>query len=153
MAELKEKINKDLIRAMKEKEELKVGTLRLFSAAVHNREIEKKGKSGSSELTDEEVLEVLRREVKKRKEAGEIYLKGGRPELAEKEEKELRILESYLPVQLDPEAVRKIVEEAFEVVKPQGPKDFGKVMGEAMKKLKGVADSALVSGFIKEKLG
>jgi uncharacterized protein YqeY len=153
MSELAEKINKDLVLAMKAREELKVSTLRLLLSGLHNREIEKKGKGGSPELSEDDVLEVLRREVKKRKEAIEVYLKGGRPELAEKEEKELGILENYLPAQLDGETVRKIVEEAITAVNPAGPKDFGKVMGEAMKKLKGVADSSLVSGIIKEKLG
>jgi uncharacterized protein YqeY len=153
MAELAEKINRDLIQAMKNKEELKTGTLRLLSAGIHNREIEKKSKSGSPDLSEDDVLEVLRREVKKRKEAAEIYRKGNRPELAEKEESELKVLEAYLPAQLDADAVRKIVEEAIAAVKPEGAKDFGRVMGEAMKKLKGVADSSLVSGIIKEKLG
>lgn len=149
---LKERINKDLIQALKDKDELKLGTLRLFSAAVHNREIEKKGRGEEIELTGDELLEILRREVKKRKESIEIYAKGHRPELAEKEGKELKILENYLPAQLDAIAVEKIVHEAIETVKPAGPKDFGKVMGEAMKKLKGVADAGLVNKLIKEKL-
>ena len=95
----------------------------------------------------------MRREIKKRKESIEIYLKGSRPELAAKEEKELKILEDYLPPQLDPAVVEKIVQEAINTVKPAGLKDFGKVMDEAMKKLKGVADAGLITKIIKERIG
>lgn len=149
---LKDRINKDLIQALKDKNEVKLGTLRLFLASAHNREIEKRGKGEDPDLTDEEVLEVLRREAKKRKESIEIYGKGGRLDLADKEAAELKILENYLPAQLDPKEAEKIIDEAIERVNPSGAKDFGKVMGEAMKKLKGIADSGLVNKIIKEKL-
>jgi len=152
MAGLKERINSELIQALKQRNDVKVGTLRLFLASAHNREIEKKGKGENPELSDEELLDILGKEAKKRKEAMEIYVKGGRPELAEKEAGELRILEGYLPAQLDAAAVLKIVDEAIRMTKPAGAKDFGRVMGEAMKKLKGVADPALVTKLIKEKL-
>jgi hypothetical protein len=148
MDSLKDRANKELVQAQKERDETKMSTLRLFLAAVHNREIEK-GKDAT--LTEDESSEVLRREAKKRKEAMEIYAKAGRPELAEKEEKELKILENYLPPQLDEASVSAIVDEAIKAVQPSGPKDFGRVMGEAMKKLKGVADTGLVSRLIKEK--
>lgn len=152
MADLKEQINKDLILAFKGKDELKTSVLRLFLASAHNREIEKKGRGEDVNLNNEELLEILRREAKKRKEAIIIYSKGNRPELAEKEAKELKILENYMPAQLDSDAVEKIVDEAIDIVKPAGPKDFGKVMGEAMKRMKGVADAGLVNKIIKEKL-
>ena len=153
MAEsLKERANKDLVQAQKSKDEIKVSTLRLFLAGVHNREIENKGRGGEASLTDDESFEILRREAKKRKEAMDIYIKANRVELADREEKELKILEDYLPAQLDPAAVLKIVEEAVQTVKPTGSKDFGRVMGEAMKKLKGVADAGLVNKLIKERL-
>ncbi|MGC9603170.1 MAG: GatB/YqeY domain-containing protein [Minisyncoccia bacterium] len=152
MAGLKERINSELIQALKQRNDVKVGTLRLFLASAHNREIEKKGKGENPELSDEELLDILGKEAKKRKEAMEIYVKGGRPELAEKEAGELRILEGYLPAQLDAAAVLKIVDETIRMTKPAGAKDFGRVMGEAMKKLKGVADPALVTKLIKEKL-
>jgi len=103
-------------------------------------------------LSDEELLEILGREAKKRKEAMEIYTKGGRPELAEKEARELKVLEEYLPAQLDAAAIESIVDETIGAMKPQGVKDFGRVMGEVMKKLKGVADPALVTKLIKDKL-
>ncbi len=152
MADLKEQFNKDLIQALKGKDELKVSVLRLFLVSVHNREIEKRGKGEDADLDGDELFEVLRREAKKRREAIEIYANGNRPELAEKETKELKILENYLPAQLDAAAVEKIIDEAVGIVKPAGAKDFGKVMGEAMKKLKGVADTGLVNKMIKERM-
>ncbi|MEK7464401.1 MAG: GatB/YqeY domain-containing protein [Patescibacteria group bacterium] len=150
---LKEKINSDIIQALKNKEELKVSTLRLLSSAMHNREIEKKGKGGETALSDDEVLEIIRKEVKKRREAIEFYTKGGRADSAEKELAEVGFLDGYLPKGLDESEVRKIVDEAFLRVKPAGEKDFGKFMGEVMKVAKGRADSALVSKLVKEKLG
>lgn len=152
MAGLKAQVSQDLIQALKEKNEVKVGTLRLFMAGVHNKEIEKKGKGEAPELSEDEIQEVLRREVKKRKEAMEIFVKGGRQDLADKESAELKVLENYLPAQMAPAEVEKIIAEAIATVKPESMKDFGKVMGEAMKKLKGAADTSEVSSIIKAKL-
>ncbi len=149
---LKEKIAKDLISALKEKDEVRVSTLRLFLAGAHNREIEKKGRGEDPILTDDDTLEVLRKEAKKRKESIEIYRKGNRSDLADKEEAELKILESYLPARLDSAQVEKIIDEAIKSVNPSGAKDFGKVMSQAMKKLKGVADGGLVGKVIKERM-
>ncbi|MCP6719970.1 MAG: GatB/YqeY domain-containing protein [Patescibacteria group bacterium] len=151
---LEEKIKSDLVQALKEKDGLRSGTLRLVLSATHNLEIEKKGKSEGKEvvLGDDEVLEVLRKEAKKRKEAIEMYKKGKRGELAEKEEKELNIIEEYLPSQMNEEEIVKILDETMVRVKPGGPADFGKVMGDAMKQLKGKADAQMVAGLIKKKL-
>ncbi|MEK7169208.1 MAG: GatB/YqeY domain-containing protein [Patescibacteria group bacterium] len=153
MDNLKDQASKELVQAQKDKNETKVSTLRLFLSAAHNREIEKKGHGEDANLTDDDLSEILRREIKKRKESIEVYLKGNRPELAAKEQKELKILEDYLPPQLDSAAVEKIVQEAVDKILPAGPKDFGKVMNEAMKKLKGIADAGLVTKIIKEKIG
>lgn len=90
---LADHINKDLKQAMKEKNELLVLVLRSINSEIHNKEIEKKGK----ELTEEEVVEVLMKEAKKRKQAIEAFEKGGRSDLVEKEKKELEILKKYLP--------------------------------------------------------
>ncbi len=149
---LRERVSKNLVQAQKNKDEIKVTTLRLFLSSVHNREIENKGHGGEAALSEEEAFDILRREVKKRKEAMDIYAKANRPELENREREELKILEGYLPAQLDADAVSKIINEAVQVVKPAGPKDFGRVMGEAMKKLKGVADAGLVNKLIKERM-
>ncbi len=147
------KIKEDTINAMKSGDPVKLGTLRLLSAALHNREIEKRTQGKGDVLSEEEVLDVLRREVKKRREAIELYVKGGRRDLADKESGELGIIENYLPPFLGSEEIKRIVSEAVAEIKPQGPKDFGKVMGSAMKKAGGRADSAAISAAIKEVLG
>jgi len=149
---LKKKINDDLLSALKQKESFKVDTFRFLLASVQNREIEKRGKSGVPDLTDEEILEVLNREAKKRKEAFQIYEKAGRRELAEKELKELEIIKEYLPTELGENEVRKIVIEAIQKIGAKSAEDFGKVMGEAMRQLKGRAESGTVSHIVKELL-
>ena len=97
---LTEKIAQEIVIAMKAGDSFRVGTLRMVSAALHNKEIEKKSKGKESELTDEEAIEVFIKEAKKRKEAIEIYAKAGRQELADKEKKELEIISAYLPEQM-----------------------------------------------------
>lgn len=151
---LKEKINSDLREAQKAKDEVRLSTLRLLVSSLHNREIEKRGKSGESiALTEEEVLEIVGREAKKRKEAAMLFKEGNRPELEAQELAELKYIEVYLPAQLSEEELGKIIGVAIEIVKPQSEKDFGRVMGEVMKHAKGRADSAFVSRLIKERLG
>lgn len=151
---LKEKIKSDVIRALKSKDDVRTSTLRMLLAAVHNVEIEKKGKSGGKDivLEDDEVVSVVRREIKKRKEAIEMYEKGKRGELAQKEKIELGVLEEYVPPQMSGEEVTKVVEEAIASVQPKSPADFGKVMGAAMKQLKGRADASVVTKVVKDRL-
>lgn len=141
------RIKKDLDQALKKKDSLAVSVLRLLLAEIHNQEIEKQ-----KELTDEDVLEVIRREVKKRKEAVEAYQKGNRKDLAEKEGTELKILNTYLPQQLSDEELKKIVASVVDEVGAKEPTDFGQVMGAAMGRVKGQADGAKVATLVKEKL-
>ena len=155
MTMLKEKIKEDLNSALKEKKELEVSVLRMVLSAVLNKEKEKRFKSGKAEeapLTDEELIEVLSSEIKKRREAVELYTRGARPELADKEKKETEILQKYLPEQLPEEEVRKLVKEAVAKTGAKEMKDMGKVMAELMPKVKGKADSGLVSRIVKESL-
>jgi len=146
---LLETINADLKAAMKSGDAARLGTLRMLAAAIHNREIEKHGKGG---LTPDDVLDVAQKEAKKRKESIQLFMQGGRPDLAATETAELAILKVYLPEELGEEEVRKVVAATIAALQPQGAKDFGKVMGAAMKELKGRADSALVTTLIKEAL-
>lgn len=152
--DLEKKIQSDLIEAVKKKEGLVTETLRMLIAGIHNKSIEKKSKSedGNRDLVEEEVLDVLLREAKKRKEAERFFSEGGRVELAEKEARELNVLERYLPKQFSREEIEGFIGKAIEKIKPQGGGDFGKIMGEAMKSLKGRADASLVGDIIKEKL-
>jgi len=142
-----EKIQAELNTAMKEKNELKVLTLRQFLAALKNAQIEKK-----SELTKEEIGSIALSEIKKRKDAIELYKQGKREELAEKEENEIKILENYIPEMLSEEELGEIVEKTINEMNAT-PSDFGKVMGAVMAKTKGKADGSQVSTVVKQKLG
>ncbi|MAF80209.1 glutamyl-tRNA amidotransferase [bacterium] len=148
----KEKIQQDLKEALKGDDTKRRDTLRLLLSAIQNEEIGKKGKEKDEELSEEEVIGVLQKEAKKRKESIEAYTKGDRPDLVEKEEEELKIIEKYLPEEMGEEEVAKIVDEAVQTVNPESMKDFGKVMGEVMKRTKGRADNSKVSKLVKEKL-
>ena len=169
---LKDKIQEDLKQAMIAKDELKLSTIRMLKSAVQYHEIQKgadrapaqaldegpvrrerdSGGEGRYEATDEDVIEVIGREVKKRNEAIELYKKGGRNELADKEQKELEILKAYLPEQMSEGEIRKLVEEAIVRTGASGVQDIGKVMGTLIPKVKGRADSSFVSTLVKEKL-
>jgi len=163
---LKEKIIQDLSSATKEKKETEVSVLRQLSAAILNKEKEKRFKltkekpdisekdlEKESQLgTDEEIVEVIFSEAKKRKEAILEFEKGERQDLAEKEKKELEILQKYLPEQLSEEEIKKLVKEVIKKVGAKEIKDTGKVMAEMMPQVKGRADGNLVSKVVKELL-
>lgn len=149
---LHQEINDNLKGAMKAGREFEVGVFRMLLAALHNKEIEKKGKGMEPVLSDEEVIEVLSREAKKRKESIEAYNKGGRSELAEKEAKEFELIKKYLPEEMAVEEIEKIVKAAVEKTGVKDIKDFGRAMGEAMKELKGRADASVVSELLKKQL-
>lgn len=162
---LKEKIHQDLNSALKKERELEVSVLRLLLAAIFNKEKEKRYKLSKekpdleeeelekeSALTDEEVIKVISSEIKKRKEAIELYEKGNRLELAEKEKREVEKLERYLPEQLSEEEIKKLAKEAIEKVRAKGPREIGKVMAELMPQVKGRTEGGLVSKIVKELL-
>ncbi|MBI2626516.1 MAG: GatB/YqeY domain-containing protein [Candidatus Nealsonbacteria bacterium] len=151
----KEKIRQDLNEALKSKEELKTSVLRLLSAAILNKEKDKRFKSGKAEdiaLTDEEIIDVISSEAKKRKEAIDLYQKGGRQDLANKEKAELEILQKYLPEQLSEEELKKLAKEAVSKIGAKDIKDMGKIMAILMPQVKGRADGNLVSKIIKDLL-
>ena len=122
--------------------------MRLLNAAIKNRAIEK-GKDAV--LTEDEVLQVLTREAKKRKESVEAFTKGGRPELAEKEKIELALVESYLPKQMAREEVVVAVEKVLARLADKS--NAGLVMKAVMQELKGKADGKMISEVVREKLG
>lgn len=142
--ELKEKIQEDLKASLKAGEEIRSSTLRMLLAAITNKE--KEGK----EVGEEQFEEVVAQEVKKRREAAEAFAKGGRPELADKEKKELEVLLSYLPAQLTEDEIRTLIGEAIQATGAITPKDIGKVMGELAPKVKGKADGALVAKIVQQ---
>lgn len=144
---IKDKVAEDLKEALKGGDIVRVSTLRLLSNALHNEEIAKQ-----KELTEEEELAVVRRELKRREEAVEAYEKGGRPESAEKEKKEAEILKEFLPAQMSSEELAKIVEQVISEVGASGQQDFGKVMGAVMEKAKGQVDGKVVAQVVRQKL-
>jgi len=162
---LKEKIKIDLDKSLKSGEKLILSTLRLLYSVIGNKEIEKRTKIvkrkkdltekeliKKSQLQDEEIIQVTLSEIKKRKEAILLYKKGKREDLAQKEEKEIEILEKYLPEQISDEELQKLAKETIEKVVASSLKDMGKVMKELMIKVKGRAEGSKVSQIIKELL-
>ncbi|MGC8767459.1 MAG: GatB/YqeY domain-containing protein [Brevinematia bacterium] len=145
-----DKINEDYKTAVKDKDENKKQTLNLLKSAIKYKEIELKG--SGKELTEEEIISVIQKEIKKRKEAMELYEKGGRKDLYEKEKAELEILESYLPKQLTEEEIKSIIAEAINSLGAKSPSDVGKVMKEVMPKVKGRADGNFVKRLVEESL-
>jgi uncharacterized protein YqeY len=145
---LKDQVKSQTTDAMKSGDKLAVGTLRMLSAAITNRE-----KEVGHELSDDEVREVANKEVKKRTESIEAFAAAGRTELVEKERTERALLEPYAPVQLDESAVDAIIDEAFAATGASGPQDMGKVMGFVMGRAKGQVDGAVVQRKVKERLG
>lgn len=140
-------ITQKIAEAMKARDEILLSTLRLLSSALNYEKIAKQ-----HDLSEEEELAVVRREAKKRKDAIEAYTKAGATDRAEREKKELAILEEYLPAQMSEQDLVKIVEEAIEETGAKSMADMGKVMGAAMAKAKGQADGTLVSQIVKQKL-
>ncbi len=148
MDSLQDKINEDLKKAQQQKNELELLVLRGINSALHNYKIEKKGK----ELSEQEVIEVLTSEAKKRKDAIEGFKKGNRQDLVEKEQKELKILEKYLPEQVSDQEIKQLAEKVIEEVNAVSPQDIGKVMGGLMPKIKGRADGNKVRKIVSELL-
>jgi len=145
---IKEKIKGDFIEAFKAKEEAKSLVLKMVQSEIRNAEIAKR-----EELDDSEIIQVVTKEAKKRKDAIESYEKGGRPELVESEKAELAILDTYLPEQMPEEEIRELVEDAVKESGASDIKEIGKVMAILMPKVKGKADGALVGKIVRESLG
>ncbi len=153
---LKQQIQSDATTALKSGEALVSGTLRMLLAAIISKEKEKRYKmklEKDAELTDEELIDVISSEIKKRKDAIILYEQGNRPELADKEKKEIKILQKYLPEQLSAEELKKLIEESINKVGAKEIKDIGKVMADLNPKIKGKADAGEVSKLVKEFLG
>jgi len=147
---LKERIKNDTIDGLKKGDKEKALTLRMLQAAIKNKEIDlKKREEG---LSDDEALDVISGEAKKRRDAIEAYQKGNRKDLVQKEQAELAILQVYLPLPLTDEEITGEVAKAIEETGAATPADIGKVMNSVMKRLKGKADGANVSAIVKKML-
>ena len=144
---MRERILNDLKEAMKAQDKEKLSVIRMLKGSIQMEELNKK-----HELTDEEVINVVTKEIKSRRDSIKEFEKGNRNDLIEKTAAEIDILKAYLPEQLSEEEVLQIINEAFDIVKPESPRDMGKIMKEVSPKLKGRYDMGKVSSIIKEKL-
>ena len=146
--EIRDQIMGDVKTAMRDKDSLKLNTLRFLQAAIKNREIELRPNA----ITGDEVMGVLKKLVKQRKESIEQYQAGGRQDLADQEAAELKVLEAYLPAQMGREQVEKIVAEVVAALNASSVKDMGPVMKEVQARTAGAADNKLVSELVRAKL-
>jgi len=119
----------------------------MVNAEIKNEEIDKK-----EDLTDEDIIKIIFKELKKRKEGLEEFKKAGRDLIVKKEEKQIQILEDYLPEQMSKEEIEELVEKVIEETRAEGMSDMGKIMKEIMPKVKGKADGKIVNSIVKEKL-
>ena len=144
---LLEQLNKDMVEAMKNKDSFALGVIRMAKGAVQLEGINKK-----KELTEDEVVSVLAKQIKIRNDSIEEFTKANRMDLVEQNKKEIEILNKYMPEQLSEEEVYTIIEEAFTTINPTSSKDMGLIMKEVSPKLKGKTDMSKVSAIIKAKI-
>jgi uncharacterized protein YqeY len=148
MTSLYKRLDQAFKEAIKQKQTVTAGTLRLVKTAIRYREVDLK-----RELTEPELLAVINTQVKQRREAMAEYTKAGRLDLAQKEEEELNVLLSFLPPQLSPEELAAEVSGVIAELGASGPKDLGKVMKSAMARLAGRADGKVVQEIARQRLG
>ena len=146
--ELQKAIEQAFIGAFREKQGVSLSVLRMLKSALQNKKIELK-----KDLTDEQVAQIVKSEIKKRKESIEAFNSGGREELAKKEEVEIEILDEFMPAQLSEEEVREKVSAIVDGLSDEQKENFGMTMGMVMKELNGKADGGLISKVLKELLG
>jgi uncharacterized protein YqeY len=144
---LQQRLDNDLKGAIKSSDKVRTSVLRMLKAAVKNKQVEK-----NRELSEEEIISVISTLSKQRRESIELFLKGGREDLADKEKQEILILQSYLPDQLTPEELDRLIIEAIQESSAEGVKDIGQVMRLLMPRVKGAADGKVVNQRVKELL-
>jgi uncharacterized protein YqeY len=147
---LKTQVTEEMKVALKAGDKLRLGALRMFLAAIKNKEVEG---SQARELSDDEVREIAAKEVKKRAESIEAFDAAGRTELADKERAEREVLAAYAPPQLSESEVDALIDEAFAATGATSPGEMGKVMGLVMGKAKGKVDGNLVQKKVRDRLG
>ena len=144
---MRERILTDLVSAMKAKDKERLSVLRMVKGAMQLEEINVK-----HELNDEEVIKIISKQIKTRKDSITEFEKGNRVDLIEATKSEIKILEEYMPEQMTEEELAKVIDEVFSKINPSGPSDMGKVMGAISPLVRGKADMGLVNKMIKEKL-
>ena len=151
--DMRERVSTALKEAMKAKDADRLSTLRLINAAIKDREIAARGTGDDDTVTDDDVLGILGKMVKQRQESARAYEEGGRLELAEKEQSEIKIIEEFLPRQLDEDETAAAIDAAITKVGAQSVRDMGKVMGVLKKKYTGQMDFGRVGPMVKDRLG
>lgn len=144
---LSERLNDDMKLAMKSQDKFKLSVIRMVRAAIKNIEIDQR-----KTLDDQEVLDVLNREIKQRKDSLQEFEKAGRDDLAENLKAEIAVLMEYMPQQLSEEEVKAIVQQTIQELGASSKADMGKVMGALMPKVKGLADGKLVNQYVQQLL-
>ena len=144
---LNERIQNDIKNAMKEKDSFKLGVIRMVKGAMQLAKTNSK-----DELSDEQIIDVISKQIKMRKDSINEFKKAGRTDLVEQNEKEIEILNEYMPEQLTNEEIEQIITEAFEKINPTSPKQIGLIMREISPKVKGKADMGEINKIIKNKL-
>lgn len=145
---LLDRLNQDMIKAMKEKDKETLGVIRMVKASIQNESI----KLGQEHLTEDEELTILSRELKQRKESLQEFNAAGREDLVNKIQNEIHILQEYMPKQLSNEELEKMVEQVIQEVNATSMKDMGKVMGKVMPLTKGKADGSQIKEIVERKL-
>lgn len=148
MAELEQQIQKDIVAAMKAKDNVKLNAVRAIKSAI----LLEKTSGNGTEITDAVIQKLVQKLIKQRKESAEMYTQGGRQELADNELAEAKAMECYIPKQLDEAEVEEILKGIIAEVGASKPSDMGKVMGVATKKLAGQAEGKLISTLVKKLL-
>ena len=146
---LREKINKQFNSALKSKNKTLISTLRLILTAIKERDIANRTSEKKEDIKDPEIVKVLRKMKKQRQDSAELYKKGERQELLEAEEEEIKIIETFLPKQLNEEETKKICKEVIESVGATSPKDMGKIMGSLKQKYADSIDFSKVNIIVK----
>lgn len=154
MSDLSQRITTDMKAAMKAGEKHRVGALRMLRAKLQEAEVQRRAKEGREyELTEDEALQVVSSYAKQRRESIASYRGGGRDDLADKEARELELIQTYLPEQLGEAQIRELARAAIEESGASSAKEIGAVMRVLMPKVKGKADGRLVNGIVRELLG
>ena len=149
---LREELKNAMKTAMKEKNQTELSTVRLINAAIKDRDIASRGKGDDVEVSDADIMKLLQTMIKQRKDSIDMYTKGNRPELADKEQVEIDIIEKFLPKQMSEEEIAKAVEEAIKATGAESIKDMGKLMGFMRGKYAGSMDFGKASNIIKNAL-
>jgi len=144
---LKDQLLSDMKGAMKQRDTLRLDTIRSVNSEIKNQEINLRDTLG-----DEQIISIIASQIKKRKEAAALFEQGGRADLAEKEKQELAVLEAYMPAQVGEEEIRRRVQEVITEVAAKGPQDMGRVMKTVVPEFKGRADNALIKTIVSELL-